>query len=247
MKSTLFRGADRIVSIGRDMDRRLAELGVPASKVVTIHDWTDADLVRPLDGPSSLRTDLGWGDDFVVMHSGNVGLSQDLDAVLDAAALLRDETDVRFAIVGEGASKDGLRRRAEREGLTNVEFLPYQPKASLAESLGAADVHLVTLKRGLAGYIVPSKVYGILAAGRPFVAAVEDGSEPALIVQEEACGLRVEPGDPEALAAAILRLRDDPVEREEMGRRARKALEDRFDRSISTEAYRSLLEDLAGN
>lgn len=244
VKTVLFRSADRVVSIGRDMDRRIEALGVPRDRIVTIHDWSDGAAVRPLASASTLRTEMGWDDRFVVMHSGNVGLSQDLETVLDAAALLRDEKDVVFAIVGEGASKEGLQRLAEREGLENVTFLPYQPKTSLAESLGAADVHLVGLRRGLAGAIVPSKVYGILAAGRPFIAAVEHGSEPALIVEEEGCGVRVEPGDPEALANALVGLRDDPDRREAMGRRARQALEARFDRPISTGAYRGMLEDI---
>ena len=243
MKSTLFRSADRVVSIGRDMDRRLADLGVPASKVETIHDWADGSAIRPPDGPSPLREELGWDDDFVVMHSGNVGLSQDLGTVIDAASLLRDEKDVRFAIVGEGASKESLRTRVAAEGLENVEFLPYQPKATLSESFGAADVHLVTLKQGLAGYIVPSKVYGILAAGRPFIAGVEPDSEPDLIVHEEGCGVRVAPGDARALADAILALRDDPQACIEMGRRARAALEARFDRPISAAAYERLFAD----
>jgi glycosyltransferase involved in cell wall biosynthesis len=245
MKSTLFRCGDRVVSIGRDMVRRLVEVGGPAAKIATIHDWSDGSAIRPLTGPSPLRAELGWSDeDFVVMHSGNVGLSQDLGTVIGAASRLRDEKDVRFAIVGEGASKEALRRRVEAEGLENVEFLPYQRKASLAASLGAADIHLVTLKRGLVGYIVPSKVYGILAAGRPFIAAVDSGSEPELIVEEEGCGLRIEPGDAQALADAILSLRDDVEGREEMGHRARRALERRFDRAISTGAYRRVLEDL---
>ena len=158
--------------------------------------------------------------------------------------MLRDEKDIRFAIVGEGASKEALQARVAADGLESVEFLPYQPKATLSESLGAADVHLVTLRQGLAGYIVPSKVYGILAAGRPFIAAVEPHSEPDLIVREERCGVRIEPGDARALADAILTLRDDPRARAEMGRRARAALEARFDRPISAAAYERLFADV---
>jgi glycosyltransferase involved in cell wall biosynthesis len=177
------------------------------------------------------------------MHSGNVGLSQDLGTLIAAADLLRNESEIVFAIVGEGASKAALVADVGRRGLTNVEFLPYQPKEDLADSLGAADLHVVGLKPGLAGYIVPSKVYGILAAGRPYVAAVEMGAEPALIAEEHACGLRIEPSDPDALAAAIRDMRGGPLE--EMGTNARKALEERFDRPVATGAYRQLLERVA--
>ena len=147
-----------------------------------------------------------------------------------------------FAIVGEGAAKAALQTDVRRLGLRNVEFLPTQPYETLSDSLGAADVHVVGLRRGLAGYIVPSKVYGILAAGRPYVAAVEADAEPALIAEEHGCGIRVEPDDPGALAQGILRMRDSDLG--EMGRNARKAFEERFDRPRATESYRQVLEDV---
>lgn len=239
----LFRRADRVVSIGRDMDRRLIELGVPSRKIQTIHDWSDGSLVRPLDGPSALRKERGWSDRFVVMHSGNVGFSQSLDTLVDAAALLRDQEEIIIAIVGDGAARAGLERRVREQKLENVAFLPYQAKSSLSESLGAADLHYVGLKRGLAGFIVPSKVYGILAAGKPFIAAAEADAEPARIALELECGLVVEPDDAQALAEAILRIRKEPLG--QMGRRGRAVFEERFDRPVATDAYRRLLEQVA--
>jgi colanic acid biosynthesis glycosyl transferase WcaI len=240
----LLRSADRVVSIGPTMDRRLVKMGVPADRIAQIPDWADGTLIRPLDGPSPMREARGWQDRFVVMHSGNVGLSQDLDVVLDAAALLREDEDVVIAIVGEGASKAALRERATREGLMNVVFLPYQEKSSLSESLGAADLHLVMLRDGLAGYIVPSKVYGILAAGKPYVTAVEAGAEPQTIAEEFECGMRVEPGDAEGLAKAIRIMRNE-TDLKAMGARARMALEERYERQLSARAYRALLEDVS--
>jgi glycosyltransferase involved in cell wall biosynthesis len=128
--------------------------------------------------------------------------------------------------------------------LKNVTFLSYQPKASLSESLGAADVHLVTLKRGLAGYIVPSKVYGIMAAGKAFIASIEAGAEPARIASEFRCGVRVDPEDPRALAGAIIRMRSEPLDK--LGRRARLAFERHYDRPLATTAYRYLFEEVVG-
>src|SRR5205807_1564859 len=136
---------------GEDMGARLEKLGVPPAKIRTINDWADGRSLRPLSEPSRLRQELGWNDRFVVMHSGNVGLSQSLDTVIHAADLLRHESPVLFVIVGEGAAKRRLVRETGRRRLPNVEFLPYQPRKRLSESLGAADVHLVSLKRGLAG------------------------------------------------------------------------------------------------
>lgn len=245
VSQALFRGADRVVSIGRDMDARLVARGVPRGRIATIHDWSDASVVRPLDGPSVLRAEREWDGRFVVMHSGNVGLSQSLDALIGAADLLRDDPSVVFAIVGEGAAKAGLQAEARRRRLSNVEFLPYQPFETLSDSLGAADLHIVGLRRGLAGYVVPSKVYGILAAGRPYVAAVELGAEPALIAEEHGCGIRVEPDDAQALAEGIRAMRETDLG--EMGRNARKAFEERFDRPRATEAYRRVVESVGGS
>ena len=148
-----------------------------------------------------------------------------------------------FAIVGEGAAKAALQTDVRRLGLRNVEFLPTQPYETLSDSLGAADVHVVGLRRGLAGYIVPSKVYGILAAGRPYIAGVETGrrTRPHRRGARRA-GSVVEPDDPEALAEGILRMRDSDLG--EMGRNARKAFEERFDRPRATESYRQVLEDV---
>ncbi len=234
--------AARVVAIGRDMERRLVDLGTDPTKIRVIPNWADGSAIRPLMEPSRLRREHGWGDRFVVMHSGNVGLSQDLGTLLDATDLLRGEPDILFAIVGDGAAKAGLQKEAARRSLDNVEFLPYQPKEELSDSLGSADLHVVGLSRGLAGYIVPSKVYGILAAGRPYIAAVESGAEPALLAEEHSCGIRVEPGDPAALSEAILNLRHLP--NQEMGANGRRALVERFDRPIATEAYRRLLESV---
>lgn len=242
LNRSLRRRAARVVAIGRDMERKLVALGCDPGKIEVIPNWADGTLIRPLDGPSRLRTERGWGGRFVVMHSGNVGLSQDLGTLVAAADLMRNDPRVVFAIVGEGASKAALQAEAAQRRLPNVEFLPYQPKEDLADSLGAADLHVVGLRRGLAGFIVPSKVYGILAAGKPYVAAVEPATEPALIAEEHGCGVRVAPGDPSALVAAIRGLREGPLE--EMGANARRCLEERFDRPRATEAYRRLLESL---
>jgi glycosyltransferase involved in cell wall biosynthesis len=244
-RGLLFDAADRVISIGRDMDRRLLDLGVSADRIETIHDWSDGRVVHPLDRPSVLRDRYGWQDRFVVMHSGNVGLSQDLETVIEAADLLRDEPDVLFAIVGDGASKASLQASALERGLRNVEFLPFQDREDLSESLGAADVHLVGLRSGLAGAIVPSKVYGILAAGKPYIAAVDPGTEPALIAEETGCGVRVEPGDAKALADCVLTMRGADLET--LGKRGREALESRFDRRSATDRYERVLRQVVAD
>lgn len=240
----LRRRAARVVAIGRDMEARLWDQGLSRHKIAVIPNWADGSVLRPLDGPSPLRRACDWGDHFVVMHSGNVGLSQSLGTFLGAAERLREHEDIVFAIVGEGASKAGLQRAAAARRLSNVVFLPYQPKEALSESLGAADLHVVSLQAGLGGYIVPSKVYGILAAGKPFIAAVDEHSEAAMIAREHGCGFPIAPDDPQAMAEAVLQARKAPLKK--MGRRGREAFERLYDRPIATEAYRKLLESVAG-
>jgi glycosyltransferase involved in cell wall biosynthesis len=208
-----------------------------------IPNWADTEAIRPLDGPSPLRSAQGWDDRFVVMHSGNVGLSQGLVAFVGAAELLSDQRDVVLAIVGEGGSKASLEGRVRRAALENVVFLPYQPKSELSGSLGAADLHFIGLRRGLEGLIVPSKVYGIMAAGRPSLAAVQRGSEIDLIQQEFRCGSRVEPDDPRSIADGILAAREAPLD--EQGAAARQAAVAHFGRHTATGAYRELLERVA--
>lgn len=237
----LRRSAAAVVAIGRDMERRLLASGAPRDRLHVIPNWIDTTAVQPLDGTSPLRETQGWGDRFVVMHSGNVGLSQDLDTLVRAAEQLRNDADVLIAIVGEGGSKATLQEMAAN--LDNIVFLPYQPKEQLSASLGAADLHVIGLRRGLAGAIVPSKVYGIMAAGRPFLAALEADSEVDLLAREFGCGIRVDPGDPTALADGIRRARS--LDLVAMGAAGRAAAVERFDRQVATEAYRNLLERVA--
>ena len=122
------------------------------------------------------------------MHSGNIGLSQNLDCWIEVASRLASRPEIVFLFVGDGVRREALRQNVARRGLDNVRFLPYQPRGALRDSYATADVFIVSLKPGLAGYIVPSKLYGILAAGRPYVAAVEPATEVAAISSEHDCG-----------------------------------------------------------
>ena len=234
--------ADRIITLGDTMTRRLKTTkNADARKVTVIHNWSDAEAIQPASKDNPFTREQHLVDRFVVMHSGNVGQSQDVDALLDVADLLRDLPDVVITIVGEGSRKKHLQSETARRGLTNVLFLPYQPKSRLIDSFAAADLFIVSLKRGLAGYIVPSKLYGILVAGRPFIAAIEDDSEAAQIAREHDCGVVVEPGDRQAIADAIRRLHADPTRRAQLAANAR-AAGLVYDRPRAVEAYRDVFE-----
>jgi glycosyltransferase involved in cell wall biosynthesis len=172
-----------------------------------------------------------------------VGLSQNLDLLIEAASRLRSREQLIVAIVGDGARRGALETMVKQRSLTNVRFFPYQPKELLHESFATADAFVVSLKPGLEGYIVPSKLYGILAAGRPFVAAVDPSCEVASIAIEHSCGVVAPPGSPDALVAAIAQLCDDPAAAKRMGENARRASW-LFDRRAAVAAYHDLFATL---
>jgi len=240
----LLREADAVVALGDRMRSRLVdEKGADPGRVHIVHNWADCEAVRPAPKDNAFSRAHGLVDKFVVMHSGNVGLSQNLDVLVEAAARLAPHPDVVMAIVGDGARRQALEDRAIRSGLTNLRFFPYQPKELLIDSFAAADVFLVSLRPGLEGYIVPSKLYGILAAGRPFIAATDPSCEAAALGARHECGLWARPDNPEALAAAILALRGNPALAAAMGHRARQ-LAMRFDRRVAIETYHDLFAGL---
>ena len=242
----LLRHADAVIALGDRMRRRLVEeKGADPARVHVIHNWADCEAIVSGQKDNPFAREHGLADRFVVMHSGNVGLSQNLEVLIEAADRLRSRERLTVAIVGDGSKRPLLERMVAERGLQNVRFFPYQPKALLHDSFAAADVFVVSLKSGLEGFIVPSKVYGILAAGRPYIAAIDQGSEPAMIARECGCGLVAAPGDPDALAAAIVALYDNPADAREMGARARQAAW-QFDRKVAVQAYHDLFTRVAG-
>ncbi len=239
------RSADRVVVLGEDMRQRVLGRGVPADRIDVVPNWADADLVCPRGADNALRREWGLNGRLAVMYSGNLGLSQNLEPLLEAARELRDEP-VDFLLVGEGAAKAGLMARAEELSLSNVRFLPYQPKARLGESLSAPDVHFIPLRRGLAGCIVPSKLYGVLAAGTAYVAAVEPASEVARVTAECGSGLVIEPDSTEQVVGALRWCLANRVAVGEMGRRGRAVAESTFNRRTSVAGFADVLRRAVG-
>jgi putative colanic acid biosynthesis glycosyltransferase WcaI len=242
----LIARADRIVALGDRMRRRLVdEKGADPARVSVIHNWADCAAIVPGPRDNAFRAAHGLDGRFVVMHSGNLGVSQELESLVDAAERLRDHSDVVFVFVGDGSRRAALEARARDKSLANVRFLPYQAKDRLHESFAAADVFLVSLKAGIEGYIVPSKVYGILAAGRPYVAAVDPSCEAAVIAAEWDCGIPAAPGNADAVARAVRQLACDRPRAVRLGENARRAAL-HFDRRLAVDAYHTLLAGVAG-
>jgi glycosyltransferase involved in cell wall biosynthesis len=239
------RRADRVVAIGEAMKQRLVHKGAPSERIRVIPNWVDTEAIRPAAKDNEWSREHGLSERFVVMHSGNVGHAQNLDALVWAATFLRDLADLAVAVIGGGARFNELVELAELTEADAVRFFGYQPRETLSLSLSSADVHVVGLARGLSGYVVPSRLYGILAAGRPVIVAADAESETAQVVARERCGVVVPPGRPELLAEAIRAAYDGALDLEEMGRRGREYVVREADRRVAFERYRSMLRELA--
>jgi len=254
LERVTYRNADAVTVLSDDLrDNVAGKIADPAdpadpagpdrrAKVRVIPNFIDTDWIRPNERENSYREEFGLVGKRVVMYAGNIGLSQSLDLMLAAAAHLAREPDVVFVINGGGSARPGLEQRAR--GLPNVRFVDMQPKARLPEVVAAADVHVVPLRTGLARSSVPSKLYSILAAGRPLVASVDRGTEVARTVEQARAGLAVPPDDPEAFTKAIVHLLDHPVEAAEMGSAGRLFVERWASPAAVAEAYEALFMEL---
>ncbi len=238
------RRADRVVAIGETMRRRLEEKGARPERIRVIPNWTDTEKISPRPKDNDWSREHGLADRFVVMHSGNIGHAQNLDALIRSATFLRDLERLSIVIIGGGARQGELVELAQRLEADAVQFLPYQPRDVLPLSLSAADLHVVGLEKGLSGFVVPSRLYGVLAAGRPVIVAADRDSETAEVVESSGAGIVLPPGRPELLAAAIRRAHDGELDLEEMGHRARAYVTTEADRSVAVARYRDLLLEL---
>jgi colanic acid biosynthesis glycosyl transferase WcaI len=162
--------------------------------------------------------------------------------LLAAARSFAGEPSVAFVINGGGSARPAL--EADAAGMANVHFVDFQPRERLAEVLAAGDIHLVPLRRGLARSSVPSKTYSILAAGRPFVASIDPGTEIERIAERSGAGIAVAPDDPEAFTAAVRRLVDDPTEAQRMGAAGRRWVEGWASPAAVAESYETLFAEL---
>lgn len=240
----VYRRAERVVVLSRDMRDLLVRSGVAADRITCLPNWVDTDRVVPCKEANPFRQRHGLNGQFVVMYSGNLGLCQRLDDILAAAEQLRYRNDIVFLLVGDGASKQHLKESTHRLGLANLRFLPYQPKDKLAESLSAADLHLVPLDPRVASCLMPSKLYGILASGTPLVAIAPGHCELAEITRRAGIGLVATPDDPRALVEAIQWCADHRDDLEPMGYAARRLAEDQFDRTRITSQFVAMLMDV---
>jgi colanic acid biosynthesis glycosyl transferase WcaI len=212
------RQATRVIVLGDDMRARILEKNVPAGSVVVVRDGASMPSTFASQEDAGVM-EIRGAFPFVAIHAGNLGFYGAWNTLLEAARMLDDSAALIF--VGDGAHRASLELSAR--GISQVRFLPFRPADQIPRVMAAGDVHIVTIRRGLEGVVVPSKVYSILAAGRPLLAVAPENTDVARIVRDFECGAVADPDDPAGVARAIRELRADPLRLVEMGRRARQA------------------------
>jgi len=233
------RNADRVIVLGEDMRDRIVSKGISPNRVRVVRDGTSLPQSAP-DPLDPIVQEIRGGFPFVVLHAGNLGFYGAWTTLLKAANILRDESS-SFVFIGDGANRAAL--EAEASTMPNVRFLPFRPAQQIPHVMTAGDLHVITVRRGLEGVVVPSKLYSILAAGRPVLVVAPAASDAARIVTASGCGLVADPDDPDAVAAAIRALRDDPARLADMSRRARE-VGAKYARVNELQRFRSIIEEL---
>jgi glycosyltransferase involved in cell wall biosynthesis len=230
MRNASVRRAAVNVVLSRNMAQRLIDQGIPAENIRIIPNWSDGSQVYPTAPERNpLRAAWGLQDRFVVGYSGNMGRVHEFGTLIEAAERLRDDPRVVFLFIGDGFYRTWVEDEAKKRGLSNILFRPYQPREQLIDSLGVPDVHVISLRQDLDGLVFPSKLYGILAAGRPPLFIGAEHGDVAQILRNERCGLVFGEGDAQGVAEGILQLQSDPELKHAMGNRARALFERHYD------------------
>jgi len=246
LEQYVYSRAAALAVISEDFRCNLLAKGVHSNKIQVIPNFFDTDFVRPLSRKNGFSSEHGLDGKFVVLFAGNVGHSQGLETVLDAAKQLADLEDVLILIVGNGVAKTGLEAYTQKLGLRNVRFLAFQPHEALPEMYASSDVCLVPLRKGFTNESVPCKVFTIMASGRPMIAAVDQGSDTWQMVEEAQCGLCIEPENSQSLAEAIRVLYADHALRQRLGRNGREHVVRHYTRQAVGRQYHKLLTSIVG-
>jgi len=246
LRNWTLRHARMNVVVGRGMQQRvMMAAGLRAGQVAVIENWVDGALIYPVM-PEENTIRKAWGLDgrFVVGYSGNMGRVHEFETVLNAAKELQNAKHLVFLFIGDGAQRRPIEERVREWGLRHVIMQPYQPTALLAQSLSAPDVHLVTLRAGMEGFVLPSKVYGIAAAGRPVIFIGDADGEIARIIEQAQCGVTVQRGDWSALVKYLELFYANPELCREMGQNARSLFEKKYQKPLAMRAWKELLSGI---
>ena len=248
MEKVTYRAANRIIVICRDFRDNLLRKGVNAEKMDLIYNWVDENAVRPVPRAQNCLVErLGLDPDaFYVTYSGNVGHTQNLEMMVDAAIALKDRRDIRFLIIGNGAYEDAIKAYAADKCADNVDFIPFQDVRDISHVLSIGDVGVILSKRNIGRNSFPSKTWNIMAAERPLIASFDMDSELRDIIAQADCGFYVPPDDCEAFVQSILRLYGDHQLCQRLGCNGRRYIEQNLTRAYGTAKVHNVLQKAAG-
>lgn len=241
----VYRVCNRLVVLSEAMRQKLLDEGTPEDKVIIIPNFIDTTKIEPRPKRNVFSQKYNLHEKFVIMYAGNVGIPHGVEYVLEAACLLKDKKDVLFCIVGRGEYKNRVVELAHKKDLRNVVFPPPQPEDVVPDIWASADLSLVTYRKGLADYSVPSKLLAIMSSGRPAIVMADGNSEAVMMVRQAECGLHVPPEDPYALADAIQSLIDRPEFRSEMGQKGREWVTYHYSKEFVVSEYQKLFSNIA--
>lgn len=246
MEDAGYAAADKIVVISEDFKKNIMEKGVPESKIVMIRNWVDENAVVSVKREdNTLFAEYGLDKDkFYVCYSGNVGMTQNMDMLLDVAKALMEDSRIGFIIVGDGAYKKQVEERISEEGITNVTLIPFQPYDRISEVFSLGDCGLIISKKGVGSNSVPSKTWSVMSASRPVLASFDKGSELDMIVSDNDCGICVEANDAEAFRAAIIKMAENRENNQKMGVNGRKYIENNLTRAIGTAKWVEVMKNV---
>ena len=236
--------SDKVIVVGRDMQETLRNRfnNKKVPKNVFINNWINEKEIYPLEQNHprvvEFKEKYNLKNKFIIMYSGNIGLYYDLENIIKVIGEFKDREDVVFAFVGDGTVKDKVEAYVKENNLSNVTFIPYQDKADLIYSLNAADIHWVVNAKGIKGVSVPSKLYGVMAAGKPVLGVLDEGSEARLIVEDCNCGVCIEPGNYKEISNNIEYILNNKEEIKALGSNGRQYLESNLTKEVSINKYK---------
>ncbi|WP_430008007.1 glycosyltransferase family 4 protein [Metabacillus idriensis] len=244
--------SDKVILVGNDMSETLNHRfsGKRVPDHVVINNWTNEEDIIPLENNEPEIQQFiqknGLLGKFIVMYSGNIGLYYDLENIIKVTEHFKENNEIAFVFIGEGAVKGDMQSFVQQKEISNVHFLPYQPKDFIKYSLNAADVHLVVNQKGIKGVSVPSKIYGVMASGKPILGVLEQGSEAYMLITKSNCGVVVEPKEYEEIIQAIQNLYEmNRNDLKEIGLNGRDYLDQHLKREISINKYRKVLKEVS--
>jgi len=242
----LYRRMTRVVVLGRDMKALVqSKLPTAGDLITTIPNWADLDLVKPLPrNENPLLRDLRLAERFVIQYSGNIGRTHGIENLVLCAEQFANNANVHFLFIGFGGKKVWLAETVKERRLTNITVLDYRLRSELSNSLNACDIGIISFTRGMAGVSVPSRMYNVMATGKPIIAAADTVSELAQVIREEDIGWVVEPGNVAALKSAIIEAMGSPDRLIQMGLRARRVAETKYSFERANASYTNLVYSL---